>query len=223
VPFDSLDVRDGAEGERRWREARCPIVPSLVVDGQALPILHVSQLAAALGLPAPQAPPDARLAGDTADVLRAWLDQLRPLPWQTLVAPTPSRGRSLRNLTVNVFHPFTLLPGAFAGEGFPWDPNEDGLRERRLETAVDVVTYAEETHASWSAFLEAADELERPDLMVASPRGTLSWRDLLDHQRWHAAFHYRQLVEFLDLKRTGRPPALPLSLLEGLELPDEVF
>ena len=60
-------------------------------------------------------------------------------------------------------------------------------------------------------------------LEVPTPRGALSWHDLLDHQRWHAAFHYRQLVEFLDRERIDRPPALPLSLLDGLELPDDVF
>jgi len=217
-----VNVRDGAEGERRWRDAGTPIVPSLVVDGEPLPILHVSQLAAALGLPAPQAPPGARLAADAADLLRAWLDQLRPLPWATLVAPTPSRGRSLRNLTVNVFHPFTLLPGARAGAGFPWDPDEDGQREEALVTVDDVVAYADGIHRSWSTFLAEAGELDG-DLVVPSPRGEIAWLDLLDHQRWHAAFHYRQLVTFLDAEHVLRPPALPLSLLEGLDLPDEVF
>jgi hypothetical protein len=223
VPYESVNIRDGAHGESRWREAGRPIVPSLVVGGEALPILHVSQLAAALGLPPPEAPPGARLAADTADVLRAWLDQLRPLSWSTLVAPTPSRGRSLRNLTVNVFHPFTLLPAAWAGDGFPWDPEEDDRREAALATAGDVVSYAQSIHESWSDFLERADDLDRPGLLVPSPRGALAWLDLLDHQRWHAAFHYRQFVEFLDRERLARPQALPLALLEGLQLPADVF
>jgi hypothetical protein len=204
-------------------EAGHPIVPSLVVDGEVLPILHVSQLAAALGLTAPQAPPAARLAADTADLLRAWLDQLRPLPWSLLTTPTPSRGRTLRNLTVNVFHPFTLLLDAWAGDGFEWDPEEDDRREAGLTSTRDVVAYAEAIHAAWSAFLGAADDLDRAGLVVASPRGALSWIDLLDHQRWHAAFHYRQFVTFLDQEGVARPPALPLSLLDGLELPAEVF
>jgi len=223
VPFDSVNVRDSGEGERRWREAGTPIVPSLVVDGEALPILHVSQLAAALGLPSPEAAPGARLAADTADLLRAWLDQVRPLPWSVLVEPTPSRGRSLRNLTVNVFHPFTLLPAAWAGDGFAWDPDEDALREQRLETAASVVGYAQSIHESWSAFLGGVDDLDRPGLVVPSPRGALDWLALLDHQRWHAAFHYRQLIAFLDARGDSRPPVLPLDLLEGLGLPDDVF
>ena len=33
--------------------------------------------------------------------------------------------RSLRNLTVNVFHPFELLPTAFDEGRFDWDPDLD--------------------------------------------------------------------------------------------------
>lgn len=194
-----------------------------MIDGEALPILHVSQLAAALGLPQPERPAVALLASETADLLRAWLDQLRPLPLPVLLEPTPSRGRSLRNLTVNVFHPISLLPGAWAGQGFPWRPEQDERLEDPLRTAEDVVSYAESIHESWSAFLAGAPDLERAELLVPSPRGDLSWLDLLDHQRRHAAFHYRQLVAFLDARGVARPPALPLGLLEGLELPAEVF
>jgi hypothetical protein len=200
-----------------------PIVPSLAIDGTPEPILHVSQLARMLGLPPPAAAPCAQLAADAADVLRAWLDQLRPLPLDLLLAPTPSRGRTLRNLTVNVFQPFTLLPGAWAGDGFPWHPEEDERLEATLDTADDVVAFATAIHEGWSAFLAQVDDLERPGLVVASPRGALTWHELLDHQRWHAAFHYRQLVAVLDADGRPRPAALPLELLVGLELPDDVF
>lgn len=129
----------------------------------------------------------------------------------------------MRNLAVNVFHPFALLPGAWAGEGFPWHPEQDELLEEPLHTARDVVGYAESIYEAWSTFLEDTDDLERPGLLVPSPRGELSWHDLLDHQRWHAAFHYRQLVAFLGARNVARPTTLPLELLEDLELPDEVF
>jgi hypothetical protein len=188
-----------------------------------VPILHVSQLAAALGLPAPPRGVATRLAADTADVLRAWLDQLRVLPLSVLLEPTPSRGRTLRNLTVNVFHPFSLLPAAWAGSGFDWRPEEDEQRERELTDAAAVVGYAEVVYAGWSTFLEDAGDLDRPDLLVPSPRGALAWLDLLDHQRWHAAFHYRQLLAFVDERRITREPALPLDVLDGLELPDAVY
>jgi hypothetical protein len=79
-----------------------------------MPVLHVSQLADVLGLPwrAPL-PPDV-LAADTVTLLAAWASGIAPL--EALLAPTPSRGRSLRNLTVNVHHPFELLPRAW-GDG----------------------------------------------------------------------------------------------------------
>ncbi len=145
------------------------------------------------------------------------------MPLTLLLEPTPSRDRSLRNLTVNVFHPFALLPGAWVGEGFPWHPEEDEVLEEPLRTAGDVVAYAEAIYEAWSAFLEDAGDLERPGLEVPSPRGALTWHDLLDHQRWHAAFHYRQLVAFLAARDVARPTTLPLELLEDLELPGEVF
>jgi hypothetical protein len=140
-----------------------------------------------------------------------------------LLEATPSRGRSLRNLTVNVFHPFALLPGAWAGEGFPSHPEVDELLEQPLRTAGDVVGYAQSIYEAWTGFLGEVDNRVRTGLAVPSPRGELSWHDLLDHQRWHAAFHYRQLVAFLDARDVVRPAPLPLELLEDLELPDEVF
>ena len=77
-----------------------------------------------------------------AAVLDAWLKLIRPLDQETLTAPTPSRGRSLRNLTVNVFHPFELLPTAFETGRFDWDPTLDEDREAAVQNAAAVVAYA---------------------------------------------------------------------------------
>lgn len=196
--FDSLDIRDGGEGERRWREADRPLVPSVVVDGAITPILHVSQLAAALGLPVPQAPASTRLAWETLPVLRSWLDHLRGLDWETLTKPTPSRGRSLRNLTVNVFHPFGLLPAAWRAGSFPWEPDRDDEREALLRGAGEVVGYAERIYADWTDFvLEHGDALGERDPAVVSPRGDVRFSALLDSQLEHASFHHAQLVGFL--------------------------
>ena len=89
-------------------------MPAIVVDGKATPLLHVSQLAAALGFAAPDASHAGRLALRTVPVLERWLDSVRTLDFELLTTPTASRGRTLRNLTVNVFHPFELLPAAWA-------------------------------------------------------------------------------------------------------------
>ena len=198
MEFESLDVRDGGEGQRRWEDAGRPIVPSLMVDGVLTPILHVSQLAAALGLPVPPAQEAARVAWETLPLLRSWLDRLRGLDWELLTAPTPARGRSLRNLTVNVFHPVELLPAAWRTGSFPWEPERDDEREAALGTPAAVVGYAESAYAGWSDFVLAnADELGLRDPVVASPRGELRYSALLESQLRRVSFHHEQVVDFI--------------------------
>ena len=175
-----------------------PTVPSLAVGGTVLPILHVSQIPAALGLPSPHGQGRARLAWDIAAILDAWIERLRPLPWETLTGPTQSRGRSLRNLTVNVFHPVELLPVAWEGGSFEWDPDEDQAREAALRSPEEVVRYAERIAAGWASFLlELGGELERRDPRVTSPRGEVAFSDLLASQCGHAGFHLREVEQFL--------------------------
>ncbi len=123
---------------------------------------------------------------------------MRGLDWEALTRPTPSRGRSLRNLTVNVFHPFELLPAAWHERAFPWEPELDGKRELLLESAPALVAYGERVLGDWSDFvLEHADELGRRDPPVASPRGEVRFSALLDSQLRHAAFHRDELTAFL--------------------------
>jgi hypothetical protein len=158
----------------------------------------VSQLAAALGLPVPPSSEPTRVAWETLPLLRSWLDLLRPLDDDALAAPTRSRGRSLRNLTVNVFHPFELLPAAWSTQRFPWQPELDGEREEALREAPELIAYAERILEDWTDFVvEQADELGRNDPVVASPRGELRFSALLESQLEHVSFHREQLVEFL--------------------------
>jgi hypothetical protein len=194
------------------------------VDGVASPILHVSQLASLLGLEAPLQLEVWRLASDATAVLGSWLELIRQLDFETLIAPTPSRGRSLRNLTVNVFQPFELLPIAFEEGRFDWDPSLDEVREAPLHDAAAVVDYAADRYLSWQAWLfdhEAALLADDPD--VDTPRGKVRYRNLLDSQRWHAAFHYRQLLVFLESRGRDLTGALSLTTLRDLHLPREIF
>ena len=198
MAFDSVNVRE-ADGAARWIAAGRPVVPSLVVDGVASPILHVSQLASMLGLEAPPQLEVTRLAWDAAAVLGAWVELIQPLDFETLTAPTPSRERSLRNLTVNVFHPFELLPGAWANGRFLWEPERDEERERALRGPADVVDYAARILAAWTEFvLEHGDDLGQRDPLVSSPRGDILLSALLESQLEHVSFHHGQLVAFLD-------------------------
>ena len=190
----------------------------------ASPILHVSQLASLLGLAAPTHVGVVQLARDTVAVLAAWLELIRPLDLETLVAPTPSRGRSLRNLTVNVFHPFELLPAALETGRFDWDPGFDESREAALQDAATIVAYASDRLTAWQDWLyDNEAELPGRDPTVTSPRGRVTYADLLDSQRWHAAFHYRQLLAVLEARGHDLAGAFPVARLAGLDLPDEIF
>ena len=135
---------------------------------------------------------------------------------ETLLEPTPSRGRSLRNLTVNVFHPFELLPAAWATGVFPWDPDQDGPREQALTTPEHLVGYATGICSSWRVFVDCHGAgLFRSDPAIVSPRGDIAFSVLLDAQRWHAAFHLRQLDAVLGTHL--------LPELVELVLPADVF
>ena len=211
-------------GAARWVDAGRPIVPCLLVGRVTSPILHVAQLATMLGLEAPAHLAVTRLAWDGAAVLDAWLKLIRPLDQETLTAPTPSRGRSLRNLTVNVFHPFELLPTAFETGRFDWDPTLDEDREAAVQTAAAVVAYASDRHLAWQDWLrENESDLLARDPDITSPRGHVTYANLLDSQRWHAAFHYRQLLAFLDGRGHDLTDAHSLASLDGLTLPAEIF
>ena len=204
--------------------AGSPAVPSVLVGGVASPVLHVSQLALMLGLEAPQQQEPARLAWDAASVLDGWLSLIGPLDFETLLLPTPSRERSLRNLTVNVFHPFELLPVAFDEGRFDWDPALDDERETSLRDAAAVVEYAAVLSVAWRDWLlEREAQLLVRDPKVDSPRGRITYRNLLASQRWHAAFHYRQAVVFLDGRGHDVSGAFSLEGMHDLDLPHEIY
>jgi hypothetical protein len=223
VEFESVNICE-PDGAARWVDAGRPIVPCLLVGRVASPILHVAQLATMLGLEAPAHLAVTRLAWDGAAVLDAWLKLIRPLDQETLTAPTPSRGRSLRNLTVNVFHPFELLPTAFETGRFEWDPTLDEDREAAVQNAAAVVAYASDRHLAWQDWLrENESDLLARDPDITSPRGQVTFANLLDSQRWHAAFHYRQLLAFLDGRGHDLTGARSLASLHSLTLPAEIF
>jgi hypothetical protein len=199
-------------------------LPSIAIDGVVSPLLHVSQLSSLLGLEAAVRGNAVALAWDTVSLLQAWSRELAELPWQVITRPTPSRGRSLRNLTVNVFHPFELLPGAWLRGEFPWEPELDEKREAAYGDTAALAGWADATLDGWQAFLAAhADEFGERDPEVASPRGRISWTALLASQRTHAGFHLRQLDLFLAQEGMTRVGMLSPETLEGLDLPAEVW
>src|SRR5262249_18545904 len=175
----------------------------------------------------PEAPKQlepARLAWDAATVLDGWVKLVEPLDFETLLLPTPSRDRSLRNLTVNVFHPFELLPVAFDEGRFEWDPTLDDARGASLRGAPAVVEYAVDRSVAWRDWLLERDPgLLVRDPEIDSPRGRITFRNLLASQRSHAAFHYRQVLAFLGGRGHDVSGALALEAMRDLDLPREIF
>jgi hypothetical protein len=210
-----------SESRSRWRAVGAPAVPALSGVGSASSIWHPSQAAALLGLPAPDPDDPIRAAWDLHAVLSAWIECVAPLNWQVLNRPTPSRGRTLRELTVNVFRPVELLPGACIEGRFYWIVAVDDALVTSLADAGSLLGYATRVAEGWGTFLAAADlDGERP---VTSEKGELSVASLLDAQRLHAAYHLRQLLAFLE--GAGIEPASRFrpEHIAGLTLPVAVF
>ncbi len=194
-----------------------------MIDGTAVPILHRSQIASLLGLQSQDEGAAGSLAWDCATLLEAWIAQLRGLSFDLLLAPTRSRKRSIRNLTVNVFHPFELLPHACLHGTFAWDPDLDDVREAPLTDAGVVTGYATERRDRWVAFLVDHGTTFDPQQPVETPRGAVALAALLSAQRWHGAFHYRQLIDFLRERDAMVTTPFPLDRLDGLDLPPELY
>lgn len=187
-------------------------------------MLHVSQISSLLGLEGEPSGQALGLAWDSTSVLDAWACELAELSWEIVTKPTPSRGRSLRNLTVNVFHPFELLPGAWLRGEFPWHPELDDDREACFSETAGLAGWADGALDGWRMFLAAhGDEIGERDPVIASPRGPIGWTALLASQRWHAAFHLRQLELFLATEGLARSGTFSAETLAGLELPADVW
>ncbi len=187
--------------------------------------MHVSQLAALLGLPAPAMPDASRLAYDIALVVGSWAANLRVLPWELVVADTRSRGRTIRNLTMNAVHPISLLPATRETGRFDWGLVDiDEQLAEQYETTEALATFAQGVHDNWTAFVVAyEDDLASEDPWIEAPRGRMRFSDLLAHQRWHISFHHRQIVEFLEERGVEPADSFRVDRLPGVSLPPSVF
>ena len=189
------------------------------------PILHPSQIASILGIEHQSSEPAQEVAWDTVSILEGWVKNLNHLSWSEILAPTPSRGRSTRNLTVNAFHPFELLPGAFERGEFPWRPDlTDAEMEASLVDSGSTVEFASNVLNGWKLFLMGQDsEAGFVDGPVTTPRGEVTLHALLDSQRWHAAWHHRQVIDAAKLVGHSLPHRLSDGMSSAIGLPDNVY
>jgi glutaredoxin len=223
VEFESVNPVEAA-GARRWSELGKPRIPSVVLDGAPTAIYHVSQVAALLGMTPAEGGEAARLAWELAAVLEAWSDQLETMPWELMTAPTQSRGRTVRNLTVNVHEPIHELTVAWETGRFTWDTDLDEQRASAFSDPDGLRAYAHSRTAGWITFLsDLGDEITARDPTITASEETVRFSSLLDAQRFHAAFHYRQLRSFLSQRNCAPERHLDLTRLSGLRLPEAVF
>ena len=220
-----MNAIDGGEGQRRYVEAGSPMIPSLLVGGRTFPIMHPSQIASLLDLPGTEPGVDSvRLGWDAVSILDNWVELLPQASWVSLVAPTPSRGRSVRNLTVNTFRPFELLVEARRSHTFRWYTGDaDAERERPLVDHEHLVGFARGIQYCWEDFLMEIGEELGEDPEIDSNRGMVPYSTILRSQKWHAAFHHRQIVAFLRSEGVELEGALDVEAFEDLELPREIY
>lgn len=202
-----------------------PAIPALSGPGYAISVWHPTQAAQILGLPEVAGGDPVRCAWDLHAILDSWINCVAALPWDLLNQPTPSRGRSLHDLMVNVFRPVEFLDTAWSEGTFGYD---NGAADQELVNATpdaeSLIRFAEGIQQRWSAFLaESADELGE-DRQVTSPiKGDLPYSVLLDAQRLHAAQHLRQLVTFLESRGIAPATTLRLDQMPGLSLPPAIY
>jgi len=218
--------------------AGSPPVPTLVIDGTAHVLQHPSQAGALLGLETPPALRDAaRVAWDLDDIAQALLELAASTPWEALIEPVPGFGRTPLALAVDAANGIAQLPDAFSSDWFHWPGNprtgETGdaavvAYEASLVAAIesrdDLLAFVRPVAEAWHRFVVAEEDAFRanPTRPVRTPRGDLTWVELLEAQRLHAAQHYRQAAS--GIVASGcTPPPLDFEAMYGLRLPASIY
>ena len=191
-----------------------------------------------LGLETPPALRDAwQIACDIDAIEEAWLELASTTPWDALITPMPVLDRTPLTLAIDASVGIKALLEPFATGWFHWPGNpltgETGDQavvayEASIVAGIagrdDLLAVLRPVAAAWRTFVHAnADAFrEDPARPVMTPRGELTWVELLEAQRLHAAQHYRQAVT--QLASLGHPlPDLDLATLYGLRLPKAVY
>lgn len=225
VTFTSLNAIDDGDGAKRYAADGKPTIPAVTFGGDVVSFQHPSQLASLLQLDIGQAQPATAVAFSLLDVLERWIAVLDGVPFTSLLEPTLSRGRNIRNLTVNVYRPIRMLPQTYRDGLFNWYTNEADLQQESfLRDTGAVIAFAQEIYGEFANFLlEDGEALTGYDPQLTGNRGEMRFSELLVTQRFHAAFHYRQIVDFFNTNGYGPKPALPQMIVEEIALPSNLY
>ena len=220
------------EDRPRWLAAGSPPVPTLVLDGTAYVLQHPGQAAELLGLGTGGPGDAAETAAHVDAVATAWLDLVRGTTWPALLEPLPRIDRTALALAVDTFIGIDALGAAFASGWFHWPGNpatgatgDAAVMEYEASIVAgiagcdDLLAFLLPVGERWHAVCGREHD---PDRTVRAPRGELSWLELLEAQRLHAAQHYRQATTFLAASGLA-VPALDLARLHGLRLPSVAY
>jgi hypothetical protein len=235
VEFESVVISIDRE---RWIADGAPPVPTLVIDGTPHVLQHPSQAGLLLGLETPPALRDAvQVAWDIDAVAEAFLELITATPWEALLTPMPVLHRTPLALAVDASVGIKALLEPFASGWFHWPGNpetgETGDQSVVAYEASVVATIGDRAGLlafvgpvadAWRAFVAENEAAFRTDPArpVRTPRGELSWVELLEAQRLHAAQHYRQAVT--QVASLGLSvPALDLATLYGMRLPASIY
>lgn len=217
---------DGGDGQARHERAGRPVVPSILFDGDTLPLHHPSQIASVLGSPETEAVSSVRrVAWDTVTILDDFLELVRSASWDQLLLPTPFRDRSTRNLTVNVFRPFAMLPESWRSHRFDWWGGEADLQqEALLRDKAALVDFAAQILIAWQAFLlEEEDAIAASDPVIGSNKGDVPYSTLLVTHRFHSANHHRQVRDVLGRNGVDVTERLRTEAISDIGLPPELY
>lgn len=227
VEFNSYNIFDDPEGQKVHKELGGPPVPCLVVDGQPFQLLHASQIAAILGLPMPESDVSIiKVCYDIVTIMESWIGMLERMDFDLMKSPTRSRNRPVTLMTVNAFHPISLIPGAWEEGTFEWHTREsDARREAVLTDADKVLSFVRECLLTFQVFLmNYEEEIEtRDDPLVKTTKGEVPFSVLVQAQRSHIAIHHRQMIDFLQSHGMSVDNILDVDAIADMTLPADLY
>lgn len=200
------------------------MVPVAVQGDRSILILHTDQLREFLGLPISDSRTSCRELADAMNrILEAVEEAVRLVPSEMLSAPTPNRGRDLRELVFNIHDRIGPMVDALSSGVYPWVSADEYAISRRFGTTAELAAYCRGMRTAWfeGTVRVNADRVENS--LVETKKGPVTQLQLLESRAFHSAQHLRQIYVFL--KQIGITPTHEMSAdeMKPIILGDQVF